>query len=301
MHLFCRRLIAILLPTVAILTILGADHGRLNAAVGAASAPRPPASPVLITGAVSEATWWRRESAGGADTPCLLFLVSVSPPHPPLVLTTAGLGRARLAPAPGGRCPAAGTRAWREDLPLPENAVLHRRPIALRLDPDAPPPEGGLLEGRVIALAGTAEAGAAVLKVRERPDPPWWQAVQWALPLVASALLAFVATRAGPILDARQRFFVYRVLEVEKIEGTMDSLQAVLGDPDVKPPGRYAYAAIRDGGVLAALTNRRQRRIADLCYEDDMDGLVKLMKRLFPRQTESLEIAPPSKPKKRGR
>jgi hypothetical protein len=265
--------------------------GTAPAALPKPDVTAPPVT-VLIAGAPSEVMWRRERLDDEAETRCILFFVSASPAPLSLTLTTIGLGRGRLAKASARGCPPADAAAWAEQLTLAVAADNRRYPVALRLDPHSAPPDGGQLEGRIVAIAGGSEAGSATLKVRPKPDPAWFQSFQWFVGFAVPALFAFMVTRGGNWLAARDDFLAYRVLEADQIGKVVEAIQTALDDPKIELPGRIVYEEIRKGGVLEKLALRKKRRIVDFCYKNDMAGLVVMMKKLFPRQTEGLHFVP---------
>ena len=244
------------------------------------------ANVVTITGGWSDVKWPAAGMGGRRAPSCIVYFVSTTPTVAAVRLTTAGLGKARLAP--GQACPD-GEKGWADEIVL--KGPLQRQPIALKFDPETDPPAGGKIEGQLISSVSGVMAGEATLRVWPAERLAYVQALFWALGLLTPALfgllVAFITAKLDGWRKAEEAFATFRVLEIDRVEGLISKIRIVI-DARTEAPGRIVYQEAMTYEVLKALPPERQRELVRLCNRQDLAGIVALMKRLFPEQAVDL-------------
>lgn len=181
---------------------------------------------------------------------------------------------------------------WREQIDVTAKGGIDRRPLFLRLDPEAEPPAGGGLVGHVLAYNDDGELGSTSLTVRPGSQSVFVQALEWcfgfALPALFGLLLAQLALMLQAHRQSRDDFHKFRALEVSAIAGVIESLKTVRADTGIKRPGRIVYENMKNAGVLENLPADKRRYLVDLCYRNNMEDIVALMRTLFPEQATEL-------------
>lgn len=257
-----------------------------------------PAPSAIFSNVPSEIAVQGLLPSGESPPPCSFFNIRLLGTQAPVLLTTSGLGDARLAPAASGDCPGDADRRWAREVRLAQ--TLARQRVAIRLT--AEPRGSAERHGRLLAFSSDGPLGSADIIVRRAPPVPLWTELKWFVGFILPALAAYFATRVAVARAERRQqhndLVVFRTVDKNKVDAVVADVKTVLAGPGkYKHPGWQILQSLRDQDIIAKLPNRDKEALVLLCENDDWKGAAALMARLFPLHADDLAQArrPPRK------
>jgi hypothetical protein len=266
-----------------------------------AAATAPTVQEVTISGNPSllrvAYPWW-----GEPESPCSTFRVTAAPSVAALELYTNGLGRSLLAETDtdqGTKCPA--SMKDRITLTRDKSGAEINRFVSIKVDPKSLTTPGTSMQGVVAALTGTKKGSEFALKVERSPRDEAWTALIWVLtiliPAAVTAAVTYGGTRLATAITARRKqvddFRTYRLDKMNEIIDFIENdLRPIIGDSGVQHPGRLIRDLLAGGRreFLAKMPEYEVNRLMKAIGAEDVKRIVKMLKRLFPESTQSLEV-----------
>lgn len=262
------------------LLLLGAEGTQAEApATGSA---------VIFSGTPSELVIKTGLLSGERLPACSVFDVRVTALNGRAYLTTRSFGDARLAHAGNGECPPPADPRWASLLDLGSETGTHR--VAIRLASERS--RADERTGEIVAFGDAGEIAVARVIVRREPAMRLWPEVKWFVGFILPALVAYlIAQRAARSTERRKErnsLAVFRTAEKAKVDALVRDVRTALTGSRIQNGGAQVLQSLRTQEIIPALPIDDAEKLVHLCEQNDMDGIVQLLRRLFPHHADQL-------------
>ncbi|HEY0413807.1 MAG TPA: hypothetical protein VGD66_11750, partial [Allosphingosinicella sp.] len=256
-----------------------------------------PRSAVVFSRTPAELVAQARWLGGEEPPPCAVFDVRVLALSGPAYLATRSLGEARLALVENGTCPPAADPRWSPHVPLAPAPGIHRVALRVASEPSRADERGG----EIVAFDATGEIALAKVIVRREPVMRIWPEVKWFVGFILPALIAFLfaqrAARSTERRRERNNLAVFRTAEKEKVDALFRDVKIVIAGDGFREAGAQVLQTLRTQQIIPALPIDDAETLVRLCEKNDLTGIARLLRRLFPQHADQLAKAAPRRAK----